>query len=62
MSSISQAASFLLFLAYYAVLTPVGLVWRLVGFDPMARRPAPEAATYWRRRPVAGAASMRRQD
>jgi hypothetical protein len=34
-------------LVYYLVLTPIGLVMRLVGYDPMTRGRDPEAATYW---------------
>ena len=37
----------LLAIVYYGVLTPIGLVMRLVGQDPMKRRFAPEATTYW---------------
>jgi hypothetical protein len=36
----------LLFLAYYLVLTPVGLVLRLIR-DPLTRRPDRRAASYW---------------
>ncbi len=32
---------------YYAVLTPVGLVLRLRGYDPLMRRFEPEAESYW---------------
>lgn len=38
---------------YYLVLTPIGLVMRGVGYDPMARRFDPEAASYWVTRPPA---------
>ena len=34
-------------LVYYLVLTPIGLVMRLVGYDPMKRGRDPEVATYW---------------
>ena len=34
-------------LVYYLVFTPIGLVMRLFGYDPMRRRFDPEAATYW---------------
>jgi len=34
-------------LAYYAVLTPIGLVLRLFNHDPMQRRFDPEAEAYW---------------
>jgi hypothetical protein len=34
---------------YYLVLTPIGLLLRLLGYDPMARRPDTEARSYWRR-------------
>jgi hypothetical protein len=32
---------------YYLVLTPIGLLGRLLGRDPMQRRFDPGAATYW---------------
>ena len=32
---------------YYLVLTPIGLVLRLCGYDPMQRRFDREAKTYW---------------
>ena len=35
---------------YYFVLTPVGLIMRLVGYDPMERELDREATTYWKRR------------
>ena len=39
----------LLIAAYYLVFTPVGLLMRLLGRDPMKRRPDPQATTYWRK-------------
>jgi hypothetical protein len=36
---------------YYGVLTPIGLVMRLVGRDPLHRRFDRSAKTYWQRRP-----------
>ncbi len=33
--------------SYYLVLAPVGLVMRLLGRDPMARRLTPDSTTYW---------------
>lgn len=32
---------------YYLVLTPIGLMMRLAGKDPMQRTLEPDAATYW---------------
>ncbi len=32
---------------YYLVLTPTGLLMRLFGRDPMHRKFAPQATTYW---------------
>jgi hypothetical protein len=32
---------------YYLILTPVGLILRLVGHDPMNRTLEPDAETYW---------------
>ena len=37
----------LLAVVYYLVLTPIGLLGRLFGRDPMTRRFEPEARTYW---------------
>lgn len=37
----------ILALLYYAILTPVGLVMRAAGHDPMKRRFEPGASTYW---------------
>ena len=42
--TVSQVA---LALTYYLVVTPVGLVMRLCGRDPMRRRFDPGARTYW---------------
>jgi hypothetical protein len=40
----------LLTLLYFLVVTPIGLVMRLVGKDPMERRIDRSAATYWIKR------------
>jgi hypothetical protein len=32
---------------YYLVFTPIGLLARLLGYDPMARRFDPQARSYW---------------
>jgi hypothetical protein len=32
---------------YFLVLTPVGLIFKLLGRDPLNRRFPPDAATYW---------------
>lgn len=37
----------ILALAYYLVVTPIGLVMRLFGYDPMERRLRPEEKSYW---------------
>lgn len=37
----------LLAIAYYAVLTPTGLLMRAFGYDPMNRRFDPQADSYW---------------
>ena len=44
-------------LLFYAVFTPMGLVMRLVGKDPLRLRLDREADTYWMPRRTAGAAS-----
>ena len=41
-------------LVYYLVLTPIGLLMRLFGYDSMKRRFDPEAPSYWVERPAAG--------
>ena len=37
-------------IVYYVVVTPMGLVMRLAGRDPMQRRGDPAGKTYWRKR------------
>jgi hypothetical protein len=37
-------------IVYYIVVTPIGLVMRLFGMDPLQRRGDPKADTYWRKR------------
>jgi hypothetical protein len=39
-------------LAFYAVFTPVALVFRLSGRDALLRRFRPEARTYWSAKPT----------
>ena len=34
-------------LVYYLVLTPIGLAMRLIGYDPMTRRPDPKRSSQW---------------
>ena len=46
-------------LVYYLVLTPIGLMTRLFGYDSMKKRFDREAATYWTERDP-GAAGTRR--
>ena len=38
---------FVLGLVYYGLITPIGLVMRVFGWDPMQRKLDPGAATYW---------------
>ena len=48
---IGMAISYLMLaLTYYGVLTPIGLLMRLFGYDPMKRRLDPTATTYWMQR------------
>ncbi len=45
---VGLAVSFVILAAvYYLVLTPVGLMMRLLGNDPLTRRPQPGQKTYW---------------
>ena len=49
-------------LVYYLVLTPIGLVMRLIGYDPMTRRPDPGRSSRWvAREPRRGPESYFRQ-
>ena len=36
---------------FYLVLTPIGLIMRLFGHDPLNARFDPDAKSYWQRRP-----------
>ena len=51
---IGMTVSFVLLAAfYYLLLTPVGLVFRLLGRDPLTRKFDPSTESYWiRRKPV----------
>ena len=40
----------LLGLLYYGILTPIGLILRAVGYDPMNRELDPKASSYWSQR------------
>jgi hypothetical protein len=40
---------------YFVALTPIGLIMRLFGHDPLTRKFDPEAASYWVTRPKAKA-------
>lgn len=40
-------------LVYFGVLTPIGLLMRLFGYDSMKRKFDSEAETYWVKRPAA---------
>jgi len=35
---------------YYLVITPIGVIMRVCGYDPMQRRCDRNAVTYWKRR------------
>ena len=50
-------------LLFYATITPMALVMKLMGKDPLRRRFDPEAKSYWIERRPAGPEpqSMRRQ-
>ncbi|MEM1084356.1 MAG: SxtJ family membrane protein [Verrucomicrobiota bacterium] len=36
---------------FYLIFTPIGLLVRLIGHDPMRRKLEPDAETYWIKRP-----------
>ena len=38
-------------MVYYLLITPIGLVFRLIGRDPLYRKFDPDAESYWIRRP-----------
>ncbi len=50
----------LLGLFFFLVMTPLGLVFRLFGRDPLQRRYDPSAPSYWEPRPSAGPAPYNR--
>ena len=37
---------------YFGLFAPIGLVFRLIGRDPLCRQFDPEAETYWTKRPA----------
>ncbi|MFA5996855.1 MAG: SxtJ family membrane protein [Candidatus Paceibacterota bacterium] len=44
---------------FYLLLTPIGLLQRVFGTDPLARRFEPGAASYWKKKQVMRAGHMR---
>ena len=38
-------------IVYYLVFTPIGLIMRLLGYDPLSRRFDAKASSYWKPRP-----------
>ena len=42
----------LLGILFYLIVTPIGLLLRLFGRDPLAKRPNAELTSYWSRYPV----------
>jgi hypothetical protein len=44
----------MLALMFYALFTPIGLVMRLAGRDPLALRPGPPSDSYWTPKPPPG--------
>jgi hypothetical protein len=40
-------------LLFYAMFTPVGLVFRVLGRDPLGKQPRPDQPTYWTAKPAA---------
>ena len=38
----------LLILVFYLLITPIGLIMRMLGRDPLERKWDPEASTYWK--------------
>jgi hypothetical protein len=47
-------SSVLLVIIYYLILTPIGLVMRFFGYDPMRRRRPSGVTSFWTARPRTG--------
>ena len=45
---------------YYVIITGTGMIFRLVGRDPLHRKPDPEATTYWQPKVLPGAKNRER--
>jgi hypothetical protein len=52
----------LLTIIFFLVITPTGLIMRLVGRDPMERKWEPNAATYWKPRDQNADTSLERYE
>ena len=46
-------STILMLVIYYLIVTPIGLVMRLFGYDPMRMRPAAGTESFWIERPKA---------
>ena len=55
-------SSLLMLVIYYLILTPIGLILRVTGHDPMGRRRNPTRTSYWiERSPAEGIARYFKQ-
>lgn len=52
----------LLTIVFFIVITPTGLIMRVVGKDPMERKLDPAATTYWRRKEQESDTSVERYE
>jgi ABC-type uncharacterized transport system permease subunit len=44
-------STILMMVIYYLIMTPIGLVMRIFGYDPMRVRPAAGTESFWIERP-----------
>ncbi|GGI50907.1 hypothetical protein GCM10011425_21190 [Mucilaginibacter galii] len=51
----------LLFLIYFLIITPIGLIMRLLGKDALKLKPQKPQSSYWEQAPVETNSSMERQ-
>ena len=52
----------ILVVLYYLILSPLGILLRLIGKDPMVKKPDPNASSYWKvREPVTDTETYFRQ-
>jgi hypothetical protein len=45
-------SNIVLAVVFFGMITPIGILFRLLGRDPLARKPQPDRSSYWTEKPM----------